>query len=161
MLSIEEIPIKNSHVHYYKLLIYWGLPSMQDMLFFLDIVPPTTTAQEKKVSIVHGKPIFYEPKSVKQAKLLLKDALSSHIPTHPLEGPLELVAQWYFPRGKTHKHGEWRSTRPDTDNLDKLLKDCMTDCGYWKDDAQVVREVIEKRWSDTPGIMITIRTLKQ
>ena len=30
-------------------------------------------------------------------------------------------------------------TKPDTDNLQKLLKDCMTKCGFWKDDAQVVR----------------------
>jgi Holliday junction resolvase RusA-like endonuclease len=37
----------------------------------------------------------------------------------------------------------------------------MTKCGYWKDDAQVVREIVEKRWSDEPtGIFIEIRSLE-
>ena len=75
--------------------------------------------------------------------------------------PLSLSTVWLFPRGKSHKHGEWRVTKPDTDNLQKLLKDCMTRCGYWKDDAQVVRESVEKRWSDEPtGIYIEIASLR-
>ena len=32
--------------------------------------------------------------------------------------------------------GEYRTTKPDTDNLQKLLKDCMTATGFWTDDAQ-------------------------
>ena len=31
------------------------------MRFFLDINPPTATAQEKSVRIVGGRPIFYDP----------------------------------------------------------------------------------------------------
>ena len=45
--------------------------------------------------------------------------------------------------------------------LQKLLKDCMTKCGFWKDDAQVVREMVEKRWADEPmGIYIEIMELE-
>lgn len=34
-------------------------------------------------------------------------------------------------------------------------------CGFWKDDAQVVRETVEKRWSDEPaGIYIEIKLLE-
>lgn len=128
------------------------------MKFFIAMNPPTATAQEKKVSVVGGKPIFYDPPSVKAAKKLLTARLVQHRPAAPLEGALDLYAIWLFPKGKTHKNGEWRTTKPDTDNLQKLLKDCMTRCGYWKDDAQVVREVVEKRWVDEPaGIYIEIR----
>jgi crossover junction endodeoxyribonuclease RusA len=68
---------------------------------------------------------------------------------------------WLFPKGKSHKAGEWRVTRPDTDNLEKMLKDCMTRCGFWKDDAQVVREHVEKKWSEDPvGIEIEITELE-
>ncbi len=35
----------------------------------------------------------------------------------------------------------------------------MTDTGYWKDDALVVKETVEKYWSDTPGIEIEITAL--
>ena len=84
-----------------------------------------------------------------------------HKPNVPLEGPLSLSVIWLFPKGKSHKHGEWRVTRPDTDNLEKMLKDCMTRTGFWKDDAQVVHEVVEKRWSDEPsGIYIEIEKLE-
>ena len=128
------------------------------MNFFLSIDPPTATAQEKQVRVVSGKPIFYDPAPVKKAKQLLTGQLMIHRPENPFEGAVELRTIWLFPKGRSHRHGEWRTTKPDTDNLQKLLKDCMTKCGFWKDDAQVVREVVEKRWSDEPtGIYIEIR----
>ena len=131
------------------------------MEFFLQIVPPTATAQEKKVTVVNGNPIFYDPAPVKAAKKLLTGSLIAHRPNKPLHGPVSLNVVWLFPRGKAHKHGEWRVTKPDTDNLQKLLKDCMTKCGFWKDDAQVVRETVEKRWSDEPaGIYIEVTELE-
>lgn len=131
------------------------------MKFFIAINPPTATAQEKKVKVVCGKPIFYDPTPVKDAKKLLTGHLNLHRPDKPIEGAVELRATWLFPKGKSHKSGEWRVTKPDTDNLQKLLKDCMTRCGFWNDDAQVVREIVEKRWSDEPtGIYIEVERLE-
>jgi crossover junction endodeoxyribonuclease RusA len=128
-----------------------------NMKFFIKCNPPTATAQEKKVAMVHGRPVFYEPAKLKAAKKTLMVLLQSHTPREPLTGPLALHVVWRFPKGKSHKDGEWRVTRPDTDNLEKMLKDCMTRCGYWNDDAQVVKETAEKRWSDEPtGIEIEI-----
>ena len=132
------------------------------MNFFILIDPPTATAQEKKVRVVHGKPLFYDPEPVKKAKALLAAHLLAHRPEKPFEGPLSLSTVWLFPRGKAHKHGEWRVTKPDTDNLQKLLKDCMTRVGFWKDDAQVCRETVTKRWTRTrPGIRIEVTQLDE
>ena len=64
----------------------------------------------------------------------------------------------WFPRGK-RKDGEYRVTKPDTDNLQKLLKDCMTTVGFWKDDAVVCREIVEKFWAEVPGIYIRVTAL--
>jgi len=125
----------------------------------LNIDPPTVTAQQKKIRIVNGRPIFYYPNDVKRAKQLLYANLLIQRPQEPFECPVELRTIWRFRPGKTHKNNEWRSTKPDTDNLQKLLKDCMTDTGYWKDDALVVKETVEKYWSDTPGIEIEITAL--
>ena len=123
--------------------------------------PPTATAQEKQVRIIRGRPVFYDPAPVKAAKRLLTAYLLPHRPEKAFRGPLALHTVWLFPKGKAHRNGEWRVTRPDTDNLQKLLKDCMTRCGYWLDDAQVVREKVEKRWSDDPaGIYIEITNLE-
>ena len=130
------------------------------MNFFLQIVPPTATAQEKQVRIVRGKPLFYDPEPVKNAKALLVAHLLSHRPTKPYVGAVSLSTIWLFPRGKSHKHGEWRVTKPDTDNLQKLLKDCMTRTGFWKDDSQVCVEMISKRWARRkPGIGIKVVSL--
>ena len=47
-----------------------------------------------------------------------------------------MVTKWCFPKGK-HSDGEYKATKPDTDNLQKMLKDVMTEVGFWKDDALV------------------------
>lgn len=130
------------------------------MNFFMPIKPPTVTAQEKKVAIVKGKPVFYNPPEVKLAKQKLLTALTPHKLKKPLTGPLKLTVIWMFEGGQRHAEGEWRSTRPDTDNLQKMLKDCMTEKGYWKDDAQVSVEIIKKKWTrKIPGISISIEEL--
>ena len=124
------------------------------MDFFISCDPPTVTAQEKQVTVKNGKPIFYEPKRLKEAKESLTGWLAPHRPVKPLEGAVYLEVHWYFQPTRGHQDGSWRTTRPDTDNLEKMLKDCMTRCGFWEDDAQVVYEKVTKMWSRDPGIRI-------
>lgn len=121
--------------------------------FFMPMVPPTVTHQEKQVRVVKGKPVFYEPPELREARAKLEAHLAGHRPERPLNGGVRLVVKWCFPRGR-HGDGEYRVTRPDTDNLQKLLKDCMTRVGFWGDDAQVASEVCEKFWAERPGIYI-------
>ena len=128
------------------------------MNFFIAIHPPTATAQERKVKVINGKPIFYDPPAVKSAKELLSAYLAQHRPPQPLTGGLSLRVLWLFPRG-AHPHGAWRTTKPDTDNLQKLLKDCMTRLHFWTDDALVAPEIAEKFWTEIPGIFVRIESL--
>lgn len=123
--------------------------------FFMPMIPPTCTHQEKKVAVVDGKPVFYEPQELKDARRKLKAHLSKHIPEQRYDCGVRLVTKWCFPRGR-HYDGEYRLTRPDTDNLQKLLKDCMTEIGFWKDDALVASEITEKFWAEIPGIYIQV-----
>lgn len=129
------------------------------MIFFLDINPPTTTHQQKQVAVINGKPRFYEPDRLKAARQLLTLALKKHTPKKPFQGALYLKVVWLFPKGTRHKDGEWKTTKPDTDNLQKLLKDCMTDCGFWGDDKQVAQETVAKKWAEKPGIEIMVMHL--
>ena len=128
------------------------------MKFFLKMIPPTITHQEKKVTIKNGKPVFYEPPKLKDAREKLTAYLFREKPDAPFTGPVSLSVAWLFPAGR-HKDGEWKITKPDTDNLQKLLKDCMTTCGFWKDDAQVCIEITEKIWMNYPGILIEVNEL--
>ena len=126
------------------------------MAFFLEIHPPTVTAQEHKVRVVRGKPMFYDTPRLKAARSTFESLLQQYRPKAPLEGPVALTVDWHFST-KSHKEGTYRVTRPDTDNLQKLLKDCMTRVGFWSDDAQVCREEVTKRWSrQKPGIHIKV-----
>lgn len=127
--------------------------------FFMPMVkPPTCTHQTKQVTVIKGKPVFYEPEDLKAARAKLMAHLGKHVPDKKYTGPVRLVTKWCFPKGK-HKDGQWKTTKPDTDNLQKLLKDCMTDVGYWTDDALVASEIIEKFWAELPGIYIKIEKL--
>lgn len=104
--------------------------------------------------------MFYDPAPVKEAKIVICDLLKQYSPILPLEGPVKLECVWLF-NSKSHKKEEWRITKPDTDNLQKGLKDCMTKTGFWKDDAQVVYEISKKRWSQTPGIFIRVEEINE
>lgn len=128
--------------------------------FFLPMKPPTVTHQEKQIKVINGKPVIYEPDKLKAARSKLMAYLGQHAPAAPLRGAIRLGVKWCFPVSGNHKDGEWKTTRPDTDNLQKLLKDCMTDLGYWKDDAQVASEVVEKFWATTPGLYVIVQELE-
>lgn len=123
--------------------------------FFLPMIPPTVTHQEHKVTVVKGKPVFYDPPELKAARQKLEAHLAGHVPDKPYKWGLQLIVKWCFPKGQ-HSNGEYKTTKPDTDNLNKMLKDVMTDLHFWEDDAQVASEVIEKFWADVPGIYIKI-----
>lgn len=121
---------------------------------------PTATHQEKQVRVVKGKPVFYEPQELKAARAKLMAYLAPHRPPGPLQGPLRLMVKWCFMATGKHRNGEYRITKPDTDNLEKLLKDCMTDVGFWQDDCQVASEIVEKFWAEVPGIYIRVEELE-
>ena len=124
--------------------------------FFLPIIPPTVTHQQKKIGVAHGKPYTYEPAKLKDARQKLMSHLAKYAPEQPFKGAVRLLVKWCFPVTGKHQNGEYKITKPDTDNLQKLLKDVMTDLHFWKDDALVASEIIEKFWADVPGIYIEV-----
>lgn len=128
--------------------------------FFMAMIPPTVTAQEHKVTGKKRQVVFYDTPEIKNVKDKLMAHLAQHRPEKPYTVGVRLIVKWLFPKGR-HKNGEYRITKPDTDNLQKLLKDCMTKCGFWKDDALVASEIIEKFWSDVSGIYIHIEELEE
>ena len=118
---------------------------------------PTTTHQMKQVNFKNKT--IYEPPTLKAARAMLMAHVGQFRIEDPLTGPLRLTTKWLFPITGKHHDGEYKATRPDTDNLNKLLKDCMTELGFWKDDAQVASEIIEKFWAQRTGIYIRIEQI--
>lgn len=129
--------------------------------FFMPMVPPTKTHQEKKVRVVNGKPVLYEPAELKAARAKLEAHLAKHIPEKKYTGAIRVMVKWLFPipEGSKHYDGEWKTTKPDLDNASKLLMDVMTHLSFWSDDCLVASLVVEKFYSKIPGIYVCIKNL--
>lgn len=121
---------------------------------------PTTTHQQKQVTCRNGKPHFYEPSKLIEARAKYMAYLSQFAPQEKIHGAIRLTVKWIFPMVKGSFNGQYKTTKPDTDNLQKLLKDCMTELGYWVDDALVASEIVEKFWGKTTGIYVRVEELK-
>lgn len=139
------------------------------MEFFMPMQPPSVTYQEHKVAVRDGKPIFYEPPELRAARTKLMGHLGRYRPKEPLTDAVRLITKWIWPLSEDKArqirgwglsdYAEYKVTKPDTDNMIKLLKDCMTHCGFWKDDAQVASEITEKFLGLHPGIYVKIEVL--
>lgn len=127
--------------------------------FFVPMIPPTITAQQRQVRVVRGKPVFYEPAELAAARAKLRSRLASWAPDKPFDTPVRLVAKWCWPTNGRRRNGTWKHTAPDTDNLQKLLKDVMEELGFFTNDSRVASEITEKFWADPPGIYIAIEEL--
>ena len=137
--------------------------------FFMPMIPPTVTHQEHEVAIRNNKPVFFDPPELKAARQKLMDHVGRYAPPDPLSGPLRLMTKWIWPVPEpTAKEArelvgdDWaiyKQTKPDTDNIIKLLKDCMTRCRFWHDDAQVASEITEKFLGLHPGIYVRIEAI--
>ena len=130
--------------------------------FFMPMKPPTKTYQEKRFGVTKkGRAYTYEDAELKAVRQKLTAHLGKHMPEQPFNGALQLVTKWCFPVVGEHKNHEWKTSKPDTDNLQKMLKDCMTECKFWHDDAQVASEVIQKFYCAVPGIFISVQHLDE
>lgn len=119
---------------------------------------PKTTAQQKKFST--KTKTFYKTSKIKQSEYLLVRALSGRQPRKTYDTPIKLSVTWLFPHTKKSKDGERKGTRPDLDNLQKLLQDIMCKLGYYKDDSLITDLTLKKRWHRHSGLIIEINEVE-
>ena len=133
-----------------------------EMHFFIPLKKiPTVTHQEQGVAVVNGKPRIYDSAALKSARGLFTAHLAQCRPDEPLRGPIRLVTKWIYPATSTHKPNTWKITRPDTDNMIKLFKDCMTRCSFWGDDSQVCSETTQKFYGNPAGIYVVVKEITE
>lgn len=111
--------------------------------FYIPGEPERTTAQEGH-RWTRGH--YYTDPKIKAVRQGLIEELKPNAPEEPIMGPVHLRIDFFFGTSDVKKQGCWKVTRPDTDNMIKLMKDCMTEAGFWKDDSQVCMEVVSKTW---------------
>ena len=136
---------------------------MKELRFSLEILPPTTTAQQKGVFVVNGKPRFFTKAKVKRGIDTLIAVLSPYRPAEPFTGALQVNIEWHFPYRKSERKGIVKAgvpiphdRRPDLDNLEKGLLDAMTRLQFWRDDGQIAWKQTRKLWAARPRIDVYI-----
>ncbi len=77
----------------------------------------------------------------------------------PIEGPISAGFTFYFNRPKsTPKKQNWKTTKPDLDNLLKGVQDALERAGVFKNDAQICDTSSRKIFSDkNSGVYIMLK----
>lgn len=134
--------------------------------FHLPIVPPKATSQTKRLVMVAGKPRFFAKKEHQSAENDLTLLCATHAPIAPILGPVRLSVDFVFPWRKSEslRHRKLgrlpNDSRPDADNLVKLVGDVLTKLQFYRDDGQVADLRVTKAWGDLVGISVTIEPIQ-
>lgn len=97
-------------------------------------------------------------------------AAGAMVRREPMLGPLELEVLIYMPRPKAHFRRDelrpdapvWHQVRPDATKLLRAIEDALTGI-VWVDDAQVVRQRVEKRYAGSGGacVLVTVAEIDE
>lgn len=120
-----------------------------------------------------GRARMYDPGTAEGWKGSVALAVKDDLPEQPYTCPVFVRMTFFFPRPKSHyrtgKYADqlkdsapmYHTAKPDIDNLEKSTYDALTEMGFWKDDTQVVRHVVEKRYDEgAPGACIKITLIR-
>jgi Holliday junction resolvase RusA-like endonuclease len=111
---------------------------------------------------------MYDPGTAEGWKALVAQAALRHLPSAPLDGPIRVDIVVSFRRPKSHyrtgKRADeirpdapiWHTAKPDRDNIEKAILDCLTTIGMWADDSQVCCGEVKKVWGRQGGAWIRI-----
>jgi len=117
---------------------------------------------------VGGSARVYDPGTAEGWKGLIALAAKPLVPPEPMEGPVWCELDFYFPRPqrlcrKKDPDGPIRHTaKPDRDNLEKAVTDCLKTLRFYKDDAQVCDGPVRKWYvarGGAPGVRISLDML--
>jgi Holliday junction resolvase RusA-like endonuclease len=121
---------------------------------FLPIDPADIpSAQQKGAMVRNGRIMFYEKTRVKQARQAIVQALltcSNGQRINNLTAYGVLIEYVYKPKTlKRSEQGTDKVTRPDLDNISKIMLDAITDSHIaWEDDSQASTIVYRKRFAE-------------
>lgn len=103
-----------------------------------------------------AKTISYEGQ-VKSAAYVAMDC------ARPMEGPLRLTVRATFlvPQSwpqKRKREAIWKTSKPDADNIAKIVKDALNGLVY-RDDAQIAELIVQKKYGVIAGLTVSIEQI--
>ena len=125
------------------------------------IIPGKPIAKKRPRFFSKGKfKGTYNPQRTEEGKFL--SLCHEQITWQPVDVAIGVFMIFRLPRPKSHYgtgKNAWRlkdsapqyhTQRPDIDNLEKFVADCLNGVA-WVDDCQLVKCVTQKEWTDGPG----------
>lgn len=122
---------------------------------------PKGTAQMKGTAYQGGRIHHYEKKEVRQLRELYHHKIFKYFHTTKqdiphLDGAVRFSAIFNYSVKDKKKWGLPKTSRPDSDNIVKLLLDVCSDLNMWDDDAQVACLEVRKFYAEKPSICIAV-----
>lgn len=118
-----------------------------------DVVPWARAGSKGKIRFTPKKQADY----MVAVKLTCSAAMKGK---PPLEGPimLDMTATYPWPASMSQKKrsqpaAQWRTARPDIDNIAKLIGDALNRIA-WADDSQIACSTLRKVYGDVPGLLV-------
>jgi len=115
---------------------------------------------------------MYDAGTAEEWKTLIVLAANPHLPKSPIAGAIRVDLTFYFPRPKGHfrSNGElkpnaptWHTSKPDRDNAEKAVTDCLTQVGVFADDALICAGEVQKLYTPEgmrAGVLVKITPLE-
>lgn len=129
----------------------------------LNVIPPNSWGNNKKVSVRAGRVFVRENEGTKGTKEMLYGLLAPHAPERPLDTAVGLKVYVVWPYRKSERKSVvrsgnllWKTSNPDGDNVLKTIKDVMTHLGFWADDALVCDEQVMRYYGPKPQVVIEV-----
>ena len=124
---------------------------------YIFIIPGQPIAKGRPRVALRGiKAIAYTPDKTRQyerdAKIIIKQAMAGR---PPLEGPVSVIIDAWFKTPKRKLKSFHHTSKPDADNICKILCDSMNGIAYI-DDSQVCQLVVNKLYGDAPRVHVTM-----
>lgn len=133
---------------------------MSDVLFE---IPGKPNAWQRARS--NGKVRFDSPEQTRNKALIAQIGAAAMQGRQPLEGPLEVhvAAFWLYPKSMSKKvrgtyGSHFHTSRPDSDNLGKLIGDALNGI-VWRDDSQIVTLQVTKRYAIFAKTVVRVHPL--
>jgi len=132
------------------------------LAFHLQCVPPTVTAQTKRLRWTPTGPRFYQSARMQREVRTWTTLLGPYVPAAPLDGPLVLELMFVWPHGSRVRQKDRerlvpKITRPDASNVAKHFEDLLVTLRFIEDDARVARLVVEKFTGPAPQVGIAVQ----
>lgn len=119
---------------------------------------PSGTSQQRKLTIINGKPTSYPSKTLKDTWRIYADALrGAEMPLEPLGNACKIsVSFQYETHDKKKLRGVYKTSKSDLDNLLKPFIDSLVKFGYLKDDSIIVQISANKKWAEKTRILFEL-----